>query len=116
MGFKTIDLDKPGGYERYKKLQETKSVKKAFEDEEIKKPETKFVEAPKAEVHKSGRVIDVDQLRVRKTPDGDILYLISRDSIVKILEEHGSWLFVETAPGKSGYVMSQFIEIVTTGG
>ena len=116
MGFKTIDLDKPGGYERYKKLQETKSVKKAFEDEENKKPETKFVEAPKAEVHKSGKVIDVDQLRVRKTPDGDILYLISKNSIVKILEDHGTWLFVETTPGKTGYVMSQFIEITTTGG
>lgn len=120
MGFKTIDLDKPGGYERYKKLQETKSIKKAFEDEEPVRSEAVPVEtpieAPKIEVNKTGKVIGVDQLRVRKTPNGDILYLISRDSIVKILDESGSWLLVETAPGKSGYVMSQFIEITTTGG
>ena len=35
MGFKTIDLDSPDGYKRYKKMKETNSVKKAFEDEKL---------------------------------------------------------------------------------
>lgn len=143
MGFRTIDLDTKEGMEKYKKLKETKSVRKTFGDngienfaprpEEEPKQDTNFThqyegkwetgELPtkqesdtKAPVVLQGVVTGVDQLRVRKKPDGDILYLISKNSIVKILEDHGTWFFVETTPGKTGYVMSQFIETTTTGG
>lgn len=140
MGFKTIDLDTPGGYERYNKMKETNSVKKAFEDEEPITKESidqknkealsqanmnrKFQEAieamktvPKEDnIVRTGVVKGVSQLRVRTKPEGDILYLISEDSIVKILEDCESWWLVETAPGRQGYVMKQFIQVQTEGG
>lgn len=140
MGFKTIDLDAPGGYDRYNKMKRTNSVKKAFEDEEPITKESieqkneealsqanmdqKFKEAieamktvPKEDnIVRTGVVKGVSQLRVRTKPEGDILYLISEDSIVKILEDYESWWFVETAPGRQGYVMKQFIQVHTEGG
>lgn len=140
MGFKTIDLDAPGGYDRYNKMKRTNSVKKAFEDEEPitnesieKKNEEalsqvdmnqKFQEAieamktvPKEDnIVRTGVVKGVSQLRVRTKPEGDIQYLISEDSIVKILEDHDGWWFVETAPGRQGYVMKQYIQVHTEGG
>lgn len=140
MGFKTIDLDAPGGYDRYNKMKRTNSVKKAFEDEEpitkesIEKKneealsqanmDQKFQEAieamktvPKEDnIVKTGVVKGVSQLRVRTKPEGDIKYLISEDSIVKILEDHDGWWFVETAPGRQGYVMKQYIQVHTEGG
>lgn len=136
MGFKTIDLDSPGGYERYNKMKETNSVKKAFEDEIEQKNEEalapvieevrkKAEETPKVEeksitiqdnIVKTGVVKGVSQLRVRIKPEGDILYLISEKSIVKILEDLDGWYKVETAPGRVGFVMRQYIEVRTEGG
>lgn len=140
MGFKTIDLDAPGGYDRYNKMKRTNSVKKAFKDEEPITKESieqkneealsqanmdqKFKEAieamktvPKEDnIVRTGVVKGVSQLRVRTKPEGDILYLISEDSIVKILEDHDGWWFVETAPERQGYVMKQYIQVHTEGG
>ena len=126
MGFKTIDLDAPGGYKKYKKMKETNSVKAAFaEDEpEVKKvpekePEVKEepVETnPPKEISAQGVVTGVGQLRVRTKPGGDIMYLISEKSVVTILEEEETWYKVETAPGRIGWVMKQFIQRYTEGG
>lgn len=139
MGFRTIDLDTREGRNKYKKLKETKSVRDTFGDEGIEKfaprPEVKeddnekiqnvpeVKEEPAKEENNSpkevtvqGVVKGVSQLRVRIKPEGDILYLISEKSIVKILEDHDGWYKVETAPGRVGFVMKQFIEVRTEGG
>lgn len=136
MGFKTIDLDAPGGYERYNKMKKTNSVKKAFEDEIEQKNEEALApvieevrkqveETPKVEekstttqdnIVRTGVVKGVYHLRVRTKPEGDVMYLISENSIVKILEDHDGWWFVETAPGRQGYVMKQYIQVHTEGG
>ena len=125
MGFKTIDLDAPGGYERYNKMKRTNSVAKAFEDEieqkneEVLAPvveEVKKQEPPVDNIVRTGVVKGVSQLRVRIKPEGDILYLISEKSIVKILEDLDGWYKVETAPDRVGFVMKQFIEVRTEGG
>lgn len=132
MGFRTIDLDTKDGRDKYKKLKETKSIQETFGNEGIEnfapRPEEPVKEEPKKEeaitleantqapAALQGVVIGVDQLRVRKWPEGDILYLISKDSIVKILEDHDGWLKVETAPGRQGFVMKSFIKIYTEGG
>ena len=136
MGFKTIDLDAPGGYDRYNKMKKTNSVKKAFEDEIEQKNEEALApvveevrkqaeETPKVEekstttqdnIVKLGTVKGVSQLRVRNKPEGDILYLISENSVVKILEDHDGWWFVETAPDRQGYVMKAYIQVRTEGG
>lgn len=136
MGFKTIDLDAPGGYERYNKMKKTNSVKKAFEDEieqkneealapvieEVRKQaeETTKVEEKSTttqdNIVRTGVVKGVSQLRVRNKPEGDILFLISENSVVKILEDHDGWWFVETAPDRRGYVMKAYIQVRTEGG
>lgn len=135
MGFKTIDLDSKDGYKRYNKMKETGSVQKAFEDKKdafienfAPRPEEPVKEEPKQEESVTlevniqapavlqGVVTGVDQLRVRKQPEGEILYLISKDSIVKILEDHNGWLKVETAPGRQGFVMKSFIKVYSEGG
>ena len=132
MGFRTIDLDTKEGRDKYKKLKETKSVRETFGNEGIENFAPRLEEPVKEEPKKEeaiiletntqalaalqGVVTGVDQLRVRKQPEGDILYLISKDSIVKILEDHDGWLKVETAPGHQGFVMKSFIKIYTEGG
>ena len=150
MGFKTIDLDAPGGYKRYNKMKETNSVKKAFEDEklvetlaprpeedetkkyfdDVFKQETESHKIPAEEVAPEvqvelnipkevtvqGVVTGVDQLRVRTKPEGDIMYLISSKSVVTILEEYEGWYKVETAPGRVGWVMKDYIQRYSEGG
>lgn len=129
MGFKTIDLDAPGGYKRYNKMKETNSVKAAFAEEEPvkeekvpeKEPEVKEESAkvenniPK-EISVQGVVTGVGQLRVRTRPEGDIMYLISERSVVTILDEMEGWYKVETAPGRVGWVMKSYIKVYTEGG
>lgn len=128
MGFRTIDLDTKEGMEKYKKLKETRSIQETFGKEGIEnfapRPEEPVKEEPKQEesvtlefnILAQGVVTGVDQLRVRNKPEGDILYLISKDSIVKILEDHDGWLKVETAPGRQGFVMKSYIKVYTEGG
>lgn len=132
MGFRTIDLDTKEGRDKYKKLKETKSIQETFGNEGIEnfapRPEEPVKEEPKkeeavtVEAHTQapavlqGVVTGVDQLRVRNKPEGDILYLISKDSIVKILEDHDGWIKVETAPGRQGFVMKSFIKVYSEGG
>ena len=132
MGFRTIDLDTKEGMEKYKKLKETKSVKETFGNEgiekfaprpEVKEPEIKeelkdpeptpVTDIP---VVKQGVVTGVSQLRVRTKPEGDIQYLISEKSVVKILDEMEGWYKVETAPGRIGWVMKSYIKVYTEGG
>ena len=123
MGFRTIDLDTKEGRDKYKKLKETKSVRETFGSEGIEKfaprpeePKQEEKEETSAPVEMTGVVKGVSQLRVRNNPEGEILYLISEKSIVKILEDLDGWYKVETAPGRVGFVMKQFIEVRTEGG
>ena len=127
MGFRTIDLDTKEGMEKYKKLKETKSIQETFgndgiekfaprPEEEPKQEDTKIEMKINAQVEMMGVVIGVSQLRVREKPEGDVLFLISEKSVVKILKEYEGWFKVETAPGRVGFVMRQFIEVRTEGG
>lgn len=123
MGFRTIDLDTKEGRDKYKKLKETKSVRETFGSEGIEKfaprpeePKQEETVEAKPQIEMTGVVKGVSQLRVRNKPEGEILYLISEKSIVKILEDQDGWYKVETAPGRVGFVMKQFIEVRTEGG
>lgn len=123
MGFRTIDLDTKEGRDKYKKLKETKSIQDTFGNEGIEKfaprpekPKQEETVEAKPQIEMTGVVKGVSQLRVRNNPEGEILYLISEKSIVKILEDQDGWYKVETAPGRVGFVMKQFIEVRTEGG
>lgn len=75
---------------------------------------TPFKKKPR--ISRKGVVSGVQQLRVRKEPNGEVLYLISEKSIVDILQDDGDWFKVETAPGRQGYVMKEYIKEYTEGG
>lgn len=75
-------------------------------------------DSEKVDVVTRGVVTGVSQLRVRKAPDGDVVSVISHNTIVTILADLGKWLRVEYAREKIGYVMSEYIKkyTETTGG
>ena len=147
MGWKTIDLDTKEGMEQYEKLSKTHSMRETFGEDAVPKRKKKqsFVNEEKKEdpveekveetsksverreeIQKDDKVVSVakgvvtgvSQLRVRKRPDGDIISVISHNTIVEILADEGKWLAVKFAPDKTGYVMSEYIRkyTETTGG
>lgn len=147
MGFKTIDLDTKEGMEQYEKLSKTHSIRETFGEDAVPKRKKKqsFVNEEKKEepveekventsksverreeIQKDDKVVTVvkgvvtgvSQLRVRKCPDGDVISVISHNTIVEILADEGKWLAVKFAPDKTGYVMSEYIRkyTETTGG
>lgn len=147
MGWKEIDLDTKEGMEQYEKLSKTHSIRETFGDdavpkrkkkqsfvkpeERIEPVEEKVEETSKSverreEIQKDDKVVSVvkgvvtgvSQLRVRKCPDGDVISVISHNTIVEILADEGKWLAVKFAPDKTGYVMSEYIRkyTETTGG
>ena len=147
MGWKTIDLDTKEGMEQYEKLSKTRSIRETFGEDAVPKRKKKqsFVNEEKKEdpveekveetsksverreeIQKDDKVVSVakgvvtgvSQLRVRKCPDGDIISVISHNTIVEILADEGKWLAVKFAPDKTGYVMSEYIRkyTETTGG
>lgn len=147
MGWKTIDLDTKEGMEQYEKLSKTRSIRETFGEDAVPKRKKKqsFVNEEKKEepveekventsksverreeIQKDDKVVSVakgvvtgvSQLRVRKCPDGDVISVISHNTIVEILADEGKWLAVKFAPDKTGYVMSEYIRkyTETTGG
>lgn len=147
MGWKTIDLDTKEGMEQYEKLSKTHSMRETFGEDAVPKRKKKqsFVNEEKKEepveekventsksverreeIQKDDKVVSVvkgvvtgvSQLRVRKCPDGDVISVISHNTIVEILADEGKWLAVKFAPDKTGYVMSEYIRKYTdtTGG
>lgn len=147
MGFRTIDLDTKEGMEQYEKLSKTHSMRETFGEDAVPKRKKKqsFVNEEKKEepveekventsksverreeIQKDDKVVSVakgvvtgvSQLRVRKCPDGDVISVISHNTIVEILADEGKWLAVKFAPDKTGYVMSEYIRkyTETTGG
>lgn len=147
MGWKTIDLDTKEGMEQYEKLSKTHSMRETFGEDAVPKRKKKqsFVNEEKKEepveekveetsksverreeIQKDDKVVSVvkgvvtgvSQLRVRKCPDGDVISVISHNTIVEILADEGKWLAVKFAPDKTGYVMSEYIRkyTETTGG
>ena len=147
MGWKEIDLDTKEGMEQYEKLSKTHSIRETFGEDAVPKRKKKqsFVNEEKKEepveekveetsksverreeIQKDDKVVSVakgvvtgvSQLRVRKRPDGDVISVISHNTIVEILADEGKWLAVKFAPDKTGYVMSEYIRkyTETTGG
>lgn len=103
-------------------------VKEEVKEEPVeeKVEETSKSVARREEIQKDDKVVSVakgvitgvSQLRVRKRPDGDVISVISHNTIVEILADEGKWLAVKFAPDKTGYVMSEYIRkyTETTGG
>lgn len=57
-----------------------------------------------------GKVIKVDQLRIRNYPEGDVIRMIRKDSEVKIISDHDDiWYKVQLADGTIGFCMKEFL-------
>lgn len=56
------------------------------------------------------KVIKVDQLRIRKFPEGEILRLINKGDEVRIISDFDDiWFNVELSDGTRGYAMKTFL-------
>lgn len=58
-----------------------------------------------------GRVVKIDQLRVRNYPEGDIIKLIARGTEVEIISDYDDiWYKVRLKDGTIGYCMKEYLE------
>lgn len=89
------------------------------------KPTVEEVNTPSDEPVKTAnffaKVCNVDNLNIRKVPGGDILEVVKRDSILKMVANtpihalETDWYPVITPMGTEGVAMSQFLYIYEEG-
>lgn len=117
MGFNTVNMDNPKEYNAYKKkkkrerfLKENPNVEKVEPAYEV--PEDKAVDETKeiTSTDLCGKVIDVDQLRIRNYPEGDVIKTIPKNTEVKIISEFDDiWYKVELSDGTVGFCMKRYL-------
>lgn len=122
MGFRVVDMDNKEEYTKYsKKKKHEKFVKEnklatktesSFENTEDLKDANK--ELPSGELY--GKVINIDQLRVRNAPEGDIIKLINRGTEVVIVSDFDDiWYKVQLSDGTIGFCMKEFLMTFSEG-
>jgi hypothetical protein len=114
MGFKVLDLDDPEQAKQYKRDKNHKKFVKenpnvntepSFETQE--EPDTSSDEIG---TNMLAKVVKVDQLRIRKYPEGEVLRLINKNDEVRIISDFDDiWYKVELPDGCRGYCMKQFL-------
>jgi hypothetical protein len=121
MGLEFVDMDDKKQYTNYKK----KKRHEKFVRENTKATNTEpSYEAdvdpePEKEITSTelcGKVIKIDQLRVRNYPEGDIIRMIKRDTEVEIISEHDDiWYKVRLADGTVGFCMKEYLQTYVNG-
>ena len=114
MGFKQVNLDNPEEARQYKKEKEHKRFLRDNKNQEIAPA---FENTESAEdfgkdlgTNLIGKVIKVDQLRVRKYPEGEVITKINKGDEVRIIEDFDDiWYKVELANGTRGFCMKTYI-------
>lgn len=109
MGFRVVDLDK-----KEKKSESEIQKTRLTAEEPTVELDAETVEAPDImtlgkETVLRGKVVNIDNLRVRELPDGNVLGLITRNSIVNVLEDVDDVWFKIESPAFIGYVMKKFL-------
>ena len=114
MGFKQVNLDNPEEARQYKKEKEHKRFLRDNKNQEIA-PAFENTE-PAEDFGKDlgtnliGKVIKVDQLRVRKYPEGEVITKINKGDEVRIIEDFDDiWYKVELANGTRGFCMKTYL-------
>ena len=114
MGFRTVDLDNPEEAKRYKKEKEHKKFVKENRNLDIK-PAYETKEDPEDYGKEIGtnllaKVVKIDQLRVRKYPEGEIITIIPKGTEIRIISDFDDiWYKVELIDGTRGFCMKQFL-------
>ena len=114
MGFRTLDLDNPEQAKQYKK---EKNHKKFIKENPNVNTTPSFENAEEPEISDKeigtnmlAKVIKIDQLRVRKYPEGDIIRLINKGDEVRIINNFDDiWYKVELSDGLRGFCMKEFL-------
>ena len=117
MGLNFVDMDNKEEYTSYKKKKRHDKFVK--ENPNAKKTESSYVnnedlsdaanEIPSEDL--KGKVIKIDQLRVRNYPEGDIIKLISRGTEVLIVSDYDDiWYKVRLDDGTTGYCMKEYLQ------
>lgn len=114
MGFKQVNLDNPEEAKQYKREKEHKRFLRENKNQEI---ESSFVNPePTCDYGKElgtnllAKVVKVDQLRVRKYPEGEVITKINKGDEVRIIEDFDDiWYKVELSNGTRGYCMKVYL-------
>lgn len=114
MSFKQVNLDNPEEAKQYKR---DKERKKFLRDNNNQVPEPSYEtnEDPKEFEKEIGtnlmaKVVKIDQLRVRKYPEGEVIRLINRDDEVRIVSDFDDiWYKVELSDGTRGFCMKNYL-------
>lgn len=151
MSIKLYDLDKQGDYEEYKRketdMKKNRNYSNMYKTGDEEKENLQNESTPKVEDNKSaeptpvekkpeiyagnltvspntkGEVVNVDNLRVRKTPstDGEVICTIPRKMIVNVLSKTDSrnpWYEIEKKTDKGyihGHVMGEYLDVYVDG-
>lgn len=153
MSIKLYDLDKQGDYEEYKRkeadMKKNRNYSNMYKTGNEEKENLQNESTPKVEENKSvdpeptpvekkpeiyagnltvspntkGEVVNVDNLRVRKTPnaDGEIICTIPRKMIVDVLSKtdaRNPWYEIEKKTDKGyihGHVMGEYLDVYVDG-
>ena len=121
MGLEFIDMDNKKEYTNYKKKKRHEKFMKENPHTENVQPsyEAPVEENPEMEITSTmliGKVVKLDQLRVRNYPEGDVIKLINRGIEVEVVSEHDDiWYKVRLADGTVGYCMKEFLETYIDG-
>lgn len=122
MSLNFVDMDNKEEYTKYsKKKKHDKFVKdnkfatkteSSFENAEDLTDADK--ELPSGDLY--GKVIKIDQLRVRNAPEGDILCLINKgDEVVIVSDFDDIWYKVQLKNGTVGFCMKEFLMTFSEG-
>lgn len=117
MSFKQINLDDQEQAKKYRKDKEHKRFLRDNKDLESSNLESSFEnQEDPTELEKEigtnmlAKVVKIDQLRVRKYPEGEIIKLINKGDEVRIISSFDDiWFHVELPDGLRGYCMKAYL-------
>lgn len=127
MGLKYVDLDNEAEKNEYRKrkkhekfLKENRVERTEVVTEPVQPEKKEEVETQPAALQGlselCGKVIKIDQLRVRNYPEGDIIKLIPRDTELKIVSDvDDCWYKVRLNDGTVGYCMKTYLRTYIEG-
>lgn len=114
MSFKQVNLDNPEEAKQYKRDKERKKFLKENKDQ-IPEPAYFTEEDPSEFSNEIGlnliaKVVKIDQLRVRKYPEGEVIRLINRNDEIRVIADFDDiWYKVELPDGTRGFCMKNYL-------
>jgi hypothetical protein len=118
MGLRIMDLDNETESKNYKKEKNHSKFKKEnrmLTDEDISpsyvnEEDPEEVKSKDIGTNLLAKVVKIDQLRVRRLPEGEIIRIINKGDEVRIVSDFDDiWFCVELADGTRGYCMKTFL-------